>query len=93
MKPKRRFIDFPRRGKTGIRRFVPSWRQVVVTCLLGLIAVAGAFIAAYYLISIPNPNELLRAQTTVISYADGTPIAKLFEQNRTNVELDLVRPG
>ncbi len=90
MKPKRRFIDFPRRGKTGIRRFVPSWRQVVVTCLLGLIAVAGAFIAAYYLISVPNPNELLRAQTTVIAYADGTPIAKLFEQNRTNVELDLV---
>ena len=89
-KKKRRFLDYPRRGKTGWRRFVPSWRQVVVTCLLGLIAITGAFITAYYMISIPDPNTLLRAQTTVISYADGTQIAKLYEQDRTNVELDAV---
>ena len=69
---------------------MPSWRQVVVTCLLGLVAITGAFIAAYYMISVPDPNTLLRAQTTVISYADGTQIAKLYEQDRTNVDLDTV---
>ena len=69
---------------------MPSWRQVVITFLLGLIAITGAFIAAYYMITVPSPNDLLRAQTTVISYADGTQIAKLYEQDRTNVDLDAV---
>jgi len=62
----------------------------VVVTLLALIGSAGAFIAAYQLITIPDPNTLLRAQTTVVSYADRTQIARLFEQDRTDVELAAV---
>jgi membrane peptidoglycan carboxypeptidase len=88
--PKRRWIDYPRRGKTGIRHWLPSWRQILAIVGLGIAVLAGAFYAAYTLIDIPQPNDLLRAQTSTIAYADGTPIAKLNEQNRTDVDLDKV---
>jgi len=87
---KRRWIDYPRRHKSGVRRFLPSWRHVVVLALLGMIAIAGAFIVGYQLVKIPDPNDLLRSQTTVISYQDDSPIARLYEQDRTDVELAAV---
>ena len=58
--------------------------------LLGAVCLVGLFIAAYELIDIPRPNDLLRAQTSTIAYADGSPIARLYEQNRTDVKLDAV---
>ena len=56
-------------------------------------AFVGLFIAAYMLIDIPSPNDLLRAQTSTIQYSDGGPIAQLYEQNRTDVDLTDVPEG
>ena len=58
-------IDYPRRGRTGARRFVPSWRQVLGLLTLGMAAGIAAFIALYLMIDVPQPNELATAQTVI----------------------------
>jgi len=92
-KARRRRIDYPRAGKAGVRRWLPSWRltlgivgTVVVLMLAGL-AVAVATI------SVPKPNDLAVAQTTRVYYDDGkTEIGRIGEANRTSVTLDRISP-
>lgn len=82
-------IDYPRRGRTGARRFVPSWRQVLGLLTLGVAAGIAAFIALYLMIDVPQPNELATAQTTVVYYDDGkSVIGRFAEVNREIVSLD-----
>ncbi len=51
-------IDYPRAGKTGVRRLWPSWRQWLAIWFGGLVTgvvLAGAgFAAAYTLVEIPR---------------------------------------
>ena len=88
-------IDYPRAGKTGVRRLLPSWRQWLAVLFGGLLtgvvlAVAG-FAAAYALVEIPSVNETARAQTTVLYYADGeTELGRLGTANRTSVAIGAV---
>ena len=82
-------IDYPRRGRTGARRFVPSWRQVLGLLTLGVAAGIATFIALYLMIDVPQPNELATAQTTVVYYDDGkSVIGRFAEVNREIVSLD-----
>ena len=84
-------IDYPRRGRNGWRRFVPSWRQVLGVAALGVAALVAAFFALYMLIDVPQPNELATAETSVVYYDDGTDvIGRYAEVNREIVSLDQV---
>jgi membrane peptidoglycan carboxypeptidase len=82
-------IDYPRRGRAGWRRFVPSWRQWLGIATLGAAAVVASFIALYVMIDVPQPNELATAETSVVYYDDGEgEIGRYAEVNREIVSLD-----
>ncbi len=53
---KKRRIDYPRRGTTGRRRWLPSVRQLLSLFLLFFGATAAAVGDAYATVTIPDPN-------------------------------------
>ncbi len=84
----RRIVDYPRAGKSGWKRFVPSWRLVgggVLACfLLGVIA----FAVLYNRVSVPNPNQLVTANASVVYWSDGkTELGRFGEVNRRSIPL------
>lgn len=69
---KKRLIDYPRAGKDGARRWVPSWKLVSGLCLgfLGLLmGVAGI---SYALVVPPEVKDIAKAQNNVYYWADGS---------------------
>jgi len=84
-------IDYPRAGRLGWRRWVPSWKLVAGAFGGGFIVFAGAVSYAYANTTIPMPNELAQAQTTIVYYSDGkTELSRFEAQNRTSVSLEKV---
>ena len=80
---KKRFIDYPRAGKYGVARWVPSWR-LVTGLFLGfigsLVAVAGI---GYALVSVPVDAQTATAQNNVFYWSDGSEmVATGGETNR-----------
>ncbi|WP_432007087.1 transglycosylase domain-containing protein [Streptomyces parvus] len=65
-------IDYPRYGKYGFRRWVPSWKLVSGLCLAFLGVLMGVGGISYAVVSKPNINETARAQNNVYYWADGT---------------------
>jgi len=92
-KAKRRWIDYPRRGKSGVRRWLPSWKLTLgVVGTLIVVAFIGLGVAVAT-IQIPKPNDVAVAQTTRIYYDDGkTEIGRIGEANRTSVTIDRISP-
>jgi membrane peptidoglycan carboxypeptidase len=76
--------------RTGWRRVIPTWRMVLGTFVLGLIAVAGLFFLGYSMVKIPPANALAMKQSNVYLYADGSQLARDGEVNRENVSLSQV---
>lgn len=75
-RPKWRVVDYPRWGKQGWRRWMPSWKLVTGLCLTffgGIIAVAGI---GYAMVGVPN-EELAAAtsQRNVYYWADKSQMA------------------
>ncbi|MFI6049778.1 transglycosylase domain-containing protein [Streptomyces violascens] len=81
--PKKRFIDYPRFGKQGWRRWVPSWK-LVSACCLGCFGLLVAFIGvAYYMVAVPDVAQAAQAQNNVYYWADGSQmVATGGEVNR-----------
>ncbi|WP_200302993.1 transglycosylase domain-containing protein [Streptomyces adelaidensis] len=80
---KKRFIDYPRAGRYGAMRWVPSWRQVT-GLFIGffgcLVAAAGV---GYAVVAVPNPAEAATAQNNVYYWSDGSQmVATGGEVNR-----------
>jgi membrane peptidoglycan carboxypeptidase len=87
----RRIVDYPRQGKRGWRRFVPSWRLVLgsasAVVLLGVIG----FAALYAAVDVPDPNKLVTANASVVYWADGkTELGRFADVNRESVPLSTV---
>ncbi|MFI2618939.1 transglycosylase domain-containing protein [Streptomyces sp. NPDC018584] len=86
---KKRFIDYPRAGKRGARRWVPSWRLVTglfLSFLGGLMAVAGI---SYALVQVPEVDKAATAQNNVYYWADGKQmVATGGERNRQIIDYD-----
>jgi membrane peptidoglycan carboxypeptidase len=85
-------INYPRAGREGWRRFVPSWKLVLGTVftlgLLGVIAGAALFAYAYVTTDVPEPNEVAEAQTTIVYWNGGkNELARLGDTNRVVVPL------
>jgi membrane peptidoglycan carboxypeptidase len=85
--PARGLIDYPRRGRSGWRRWVPSWKLVAGVCTAGLVFLTIAFMVAYAQITVPAPDARTLAQTTIISYSNGNEIGRFATQNRESVQL------
>ncbi|MBM7437932.1 membrane peptidoglycan carboxypeptidase [Streptomyces sp. HB132] len=84
---KKRFIDYPRTGKYGFRRWVPSWRLVSGLCLGFLGLMMGAAGIAYALVVPPEVNKLAKAQNNVYYWADDTQmVATGGSVNRQEIE-------
>jgi membrane peptidoglycan carboxypeptidase len=79
----KRIIDYPRAGKYGAARWVPSWK-LVTGLFIGfcgsMVAAAGV---AYALVGIPDIGKTAKAQNNVYYYADGSEmVATGGEANR-----------
>jgi len=84
---KKRWIDYPRRSRTGVRRWLPSWRQVLAFFLLCFGGTAAAIGYAYATVTIPDPNPTTLLQNNVYYWSDGTVLATDGSVNRQNVTL------
>ncbi|MFF8656874.1 transglycosylase domain-containing protein [Streptomyces huasconensis] len=86
---KKRFIDYPRAGKRGAGRWVPSWRLVTglfLSFVGGLMAVAGI---SYALVEVPEVDKAAKAQNNVYYWADGKQmVATGGERNRQIIDYD-----
>src|SRR3954452_7149656 len=85
---KKRLIDYPRAGKYGAARWVPSWKLVTglfISFIGSLVAVAGI---GYAMVSVPNVADTATAQNNVYYWNDGTEmVATGGETNRQIVNL------
>ncbi|MFD8995939.1 transglycosylase domain-containing protein [Streptomyces abikoensis] len=90
MNRKLRWIDYPRAGRTGLRRWLPSLRQTPAVLLLcSGIGVAGIGYA-YATTTIPDPNPSTLLQNNVYYWSDGSVLATDGSVNRENVTIDKV---
>jgi membrane peptidoglycan carboxypeptidase len=81
-------IDYPRAGRRGFRRYVPSWRLLLGLSGLGVLVLVGLFAAGYALVKVPSPSSLSLAQSASVFYSDGTtPLGHVGARNRESVPL------
>ncbi|MFF4137782.1 transglycosylase domain-containing protein [Streptomyces mirabilis] len=82
---KKRFIDYPRAGKSGAGRWMPSWKLVTGTFLTfigGLLVAAGI---GYAMVGVPNPNDTALAQNNVFYWSDNTQMAATGGQTNRQI--------
>ncbi|MER6121176.1 transglycosylase domain-containing protein [Streptomyces sp. NPDC001795] len=88
---KKRFIDYPRAGKYGVGRWVPSWKLVsglFIGFIGSLVAVAGI---GYAMVSVPVVAKTAQAQNNVYYWSDGSQmVATGGETNRQIVNLSQI---
>ncbi|MGW0465615.1 transglycosylase domain-containing protein [Streptomyces sp. NPDC003027] len=72
---RKRLIDYPRYGKYGWRRWVPSWKLVTGLFLAFLGSLMGAATIGYAVVGVPNEDLAAKAQNNVYYWADGSQMA------------------
>ncbi|MEV0742706.1 transglycosylase domain-containing protein [Streptomyces sp. NPDC050549] len=82
-----RLIDYPRADKRGLRRWLPSWKQLLGTFLLFSGGVLGLFGYAYATTTIPSANPSTQQQSNTYYWSDGSVMATQGQTNRQNVDL------
>jgi membrane peptidoglycan carboxypeptidase len=86
---KKRFIDYPRSGKRGVRRWLPSWKQMLGMAISFFGMMIGLVGIAYAMIDIPDPNDVALQQSNVYYWADGERMAVTgSDVNRQNISLE-----
>ncbi|MGW7816694.1 transglycosylase domain-containing protein [Streptomyces puniciscabiei] len=88
---RKRLIDYPRAGRYGWRRWVPSWKLVsglFIGFIGSLVALVGV---GYAMVSIPNENDAAKSQNNVYYWADGKQmVATGTGVNRQNVDISQI---
>ncbi|MEV6330411.1 transglycosylase domain-containing protein [Streptomyces sp. NPDC051909] len=79
---KKRIIDYPRYGKYGWRRWMPSWKLVTGLFLAFVGGLMGAATIAYARVDIPNEAISAKQQNNVYYWSDGSVMATTGEVNR-----------
>ncbi|UED85326.1 transglycosylase domain-containing protein [Streptomyces profundus] len=88
---KKRLIDYPRANKRGVRRWVPSWKQVMGSALTFLGLLIGLIGIAYALTEVPDANAIAKQQSNVYYWADGTRmVVSGGEVNRQNIAFEQI---
>ncbi|MBB1255753.1 penicillin-binding protein [Streptomyces sp. OF3] len=85
---KKRFIDYPRSGKYGVRRWVPSWKHILTLCVGFLGLLVGLSGLALAMVEVPNEHDAAKAQNNVFYWADGKVMGRDGETNRQNIGID-----
>ncbi len=81
-------VNYPRKERQGIGRFVPSWKLVLGSLVFLGVLLVGGFAAAVYLMPVPEPNDVAVAESTKVMYSDGKrEIGRLGDVRRTNIPL------
>ncbi|WP_338931707.1 transglycosylase domain-containing protein [Streptomyces netropsis] len=68
---KKRFIDYPRAGKVGARRWLPSWKLVTGLCIAFLGLIIGVVGIALLIVQVPTARAASTVQKNVYYWADG----------------------
>ncbi len=87
---RRRLIDYPRRGRRGLRRWLPSWRLLLGGFLLFVGSLSGLFAYVYSQVSIPDENAAARQEANVYYWADGSQMTAVGAVNRQIVPLSQI---
>ena len=66
-----RILDYPRAGRRGVRRFVPSWRLVLGAAVGCLMLMFGGLAVAYAGVDVPDPNKMVTAESSIVYWSDG----------------------
>ncbi|MFB6813521.1 transglycosylase domain-containing protein [Streptomyces sp. NPDC056347] len=83
--------DYPRAGRSGWRRWVPSWRLVLGSALMFTATLATVVGIAYARTEIPDDlNAFATQQDTVYYWADGTPMARTGWVSRQEMPLSKI---
>jgi membrane peptidoglycan carboxypeptidase len=83
--PKKRWIDYPRWGKSGVRRWLPSWKQVLSGFVLCVGALTGLVGYAYATTPMPQWNPSNWTQNNIFYWDDGKVMATTGSTNRQNI--------
>ncbi|WP_078879117.1 transglycosylase domain-containing protein [Streptomyces sp. NRRL B-24720] len=84
---KKRFIDYPRAGKYGARRWLPSWKLVSSLCIGFLGLLMGFAGLAYAMVGTPEVKDAAKAQNNVYYWANGKQmVATGGETNRQIID-------
>lgn len=87
----KRGLNYPRAGKTGAARWVPSIRLLGMIVALVVLAVVILLAVAYATVPIPDPDDAAQAQTSTVFYSDGrTVLGEYAAFERRSVPLDEV---
>ncbi|QRX89969.1 transglycosylase domain-containing protein [Streptomyces noursei] len=82
---------YPRPGRTGFRRWVPSWRQTLGLLGSAVTIMAGLLAITYIRTEIPaDLNAFATQQANVYYWADGSEMARTGEVDRQDAPLDQV---
>ncbi|MBZ4320952.1 penicillin-binding protein [Streptomyces sp. SCA2-4] len=82
---------YPRPGRSGWRRWVPSWRQTLGLMFSCVGVITGLLAIMYARTEIPaDLNAFATQQDNVYYWADGTEMARTGEVNRQDLPLDKV---
>ncbi|QNT90690.1 penicillin-binding protein [Streptomyces griseofuscus] len=84
---RRGLMDYPRAGRRGLRRWLPSWKLVSGTFLLFVAGLLGLFGYAYATTTIPGANPDTQAQSNTFYWSDGSVMTTQGATNRQNVDL------
>jgi membrane peptidoglycan carboxypeptidase len=85
-----RVIDYPRRGKSGVRHWLPSWRLVASTLIAFVLLVTGGAWAVYASISVPPMNESVTQQHLTVLDDKGVVLGRRGPEIRQDVPLSQV---
>ncbi|MEU2869329.1 transglycosylase domain-containing protein [Streptomyces olivoreticuli] len=75
--------------KTGIRRFF-TWKKLLAYFVAVIALGAGAFVALYMYVDVPDGKQEMRLQSNVYKLDNGTVLARTGQVNREEVTLDKV---
>lgn len=83
------FLNYPRAGKEGFSRWLPSWRLLSAAVLVLFCAGVGFGAWLYATTEVPEPTDIAVAQTTRVYYSDGkTLLGEFSDLNRTILPAD-----
>ncbi|MFI9384832.1 transglycosylase domain-containing protein [Kutzneria sp. NPDC052558] len=85
-----RLIDYPRRDRRGVRRWLPSWKLVLGTSATFAVLLVAGFFVALDRTEIPRPNEDAVQQATIFTYADASTQITHIGTNRRPVTFDQI---